>query len=351
MSIHQTLSGEGIPDIESFLAVDQTTDKTPMVVNTNVPPGVQENALGDMTKLQLLNPHNQVETLVGNITAVKEMGEIADNLSTKEVISFNDAENVNLVFENFKSKFRLSEFTQNPSKTNLAAVQKFVTQEVRLRKESAINQFSEFVLNPFAELQNSFQELNDNIRPTVLTAIESFSVECLAFLSDPQNLSNQEFVQGNDTLNFATTPVRFLPKDITTERSNVQLFMKAVDNLCDAYGSDDMTVLSRALSGLTEEQRCQASLLFFIQIFASPELPKLLGATMAEASSSLEELKDLVGKIGPDTGEFVVVRDFLVSNQKEMHDSVSKVRKAMNLHHFVRFLYLNTSVVLGFFTT
>lgn len=350
MSESTDLAGEGIPDIEGFLEQDRVVDKTPVVINTNIPGGVKET-LPESNKLIVLNPHNPVKSLVNGVTQVSEMGKLVDMIATKDAISFSDAENVNLVFESFAKNFRMSEFTLGPSKTNLKEVKKFVDQELRLRKESVVAEYNGFVLEPFAELSNSFQQLKDNIRPTVVDAIEPFVAEVRVWLSDKQNIANQEVLQGNDTINLATTPIHNFPTEFSTTRGNQQLFVAAVKNIQSAVSSDDLKYLLEKMPNISKDGPQSVSLLNLIEMFGSEELGKVLSDSVERAEKALEELGELVASAKGDQTEFAVVQDFVVTNQDKTHDAVEAVRSSMNVHHFVRFLFVNLLAVMSFFKT
>ena len=347
----QDLGGNDIPDIEGFLAIDKVVDKEPIVINTTAQVGVQEQELTPLEKLKLLNPHNPVKTLVGHISSVKEMGEIVEDLEVKKSITFNDAENVNLVFENFKNQFQLNEFTDMPSRTGLVSVKKFMDKEIKARQERAVNDFNELVLNPFADLQNIFQSFVEKLAPTVSTCLSNFGIVCKQFLADKNNIASQEFLKGNDTINFATTAICELPLDLEVDRNNVQLFLTAVRNLSASCVSEDMQFLLKNVGGLQEEERFLVSLSTLITIFASDELMALTDSLRANAEASMSSLNDIMGDVGTDATEFSAVRDFLVKHENEINDHVGHIKRAIGINQFLQTLYVNTSVVVDFFKT
>ncbi len=348
MSEAEDLNGGDIVDIEGFLDKDAVVDKTPVVINTNIPGGVKET-MKESDKLVIMNPLNPVKSLVNGVVQVSRMGELVDQIATKDSISFADAENVNLVFESFTKSFRMAEFTLQPSKTNLPELRAFVTKAHKLRQESFVAEYKGFVVLPFAELSNNFQELKDNIRPTVVKAIESFSTDVRGWLSDTQNVLDQEVIHGSDTINLAKTPLRDVPTDFVTPRGNVELFKSALKNIQDASTSDDLQYLFKEMGGFSNDGHQFVSLLNLIEMFGSEELAKVLEDAFEDAEEALEELSEIIDDKAVGLSEFSVIQEFVVNNQDVTDEAVSCVRRCVNLHHFVRFLYVNLTVVLGFF--
>ena len=355
MTNNLDLAGNNIPDIEELTNTTQAVKNSPVTINTTAPSSADFSPVTDKEGMlkRLVNPDNPIKILSGHTEKVTTMGDVADQLATKKVISFHDAEEVNLVFESFKDKFSFQEFTSTPSKTNLREVQQFVRQEHRVRMECLKADFQSFVLQPFGELDQLLASLNEKLGPNVQKLVSDFAIECAEWLKDKNAVANQEFVIGLDTVNAATMPLLEIPADIKTTRGNPGPFLIALSNIRDAMVADTFPEFfnhrtADVASGTFSLDK--VSLLDMLNMMSVHAL-NWLQVLQQEAERSLKTLHEAIDGFKGDPGEFKDIREFLVANQAQTAESVFDVKNAVNAHHLAALMVMNLSVVLDFFKT
>jgi hypothetical protein len=353
MSTNLDLAGNDIPDIDNLANTEEAVKNNPVTINTSAPVDIGFSAITDKEEMlkRLVNPQNPIKILSGQTETVTSMGDVADQLAAKKVISFHDAEEVNLVFENFKDHFSFSEFTAAPSKTNLRQVQQYVRQEHRVRMEGLKADFQTFVLEPFAELDQLLSSLNEKLGPSTQELVKNFATECTEWLKLQNSVANQEFVVGLDTVNAATMPLWEIPAQIETTRGSAQSFLKAVQNLRDATCAETFQEFFTYRSADIAEGKLsfdRISLLDMLKMMAE-NATSWLQIQQVEAARSLKELHEAIDGFKGDPSEFTIVRDFLVNNQEKTAETVAWVKDTVNSHHLAILMAMNLSTVLRFF--
>lgn len=364
-----SINAQAIADMESQgiltgeLPVEPNVNQgQDLSVITNAHSDAVATPLTDDLKKRLLSPQTVYKTITRGVESVTDMEMVQDSIATADAISFANAEEVAMTFESFKSVVSLKEYTKTPSKVNLAFTNRFMEQQIKLRKEAVSSELEKFLNGPLEDSREAFEIYCDFYGKNLIEDVRRFQFDCSDWLKNRHSIPGQIFQVGQDFMNFATVALNEIPAEFIGP-GNTALFSNAIKNLSDAANNGfhvkallEIVETNGSLADFTNPQFANAqagkptSALDFIRCFSKPYLVEFIGKVEETAEEALKTLEKLQENAKVDPVDFNQVRDFVVENGSTIHEANEKIHYYLELMEMLRGLYPNVSVVLDYFT-
>lgn len=329
-------------------------------VATNPLPGTTLTPLTDELKQKLLSPQTVYKTITNGVETITDMEAVQASIAKKDAISFANAEEVSMTFESFKSHISLKEFTKAPSQINLAFTRRFMKNQIRLKKENMGTVMENFLSGPLADIEETFYQYKEFYGKSLIEELREFQPKCNNWLANKKSIPGQIFQTGLGFVNLATISLKEFPKSFIGP-GDLKLFMSAIENLkASSEDGFDINCIKEvnegqgSLSGTDQSNKATSfgslAPLDFIKFFSKTFLVDSLMAiekTAEEAVNSLKTIKE-EAKVSPS--QFQQVRDFVVTNGKDIEEANKKINYYLELMEMLRVLFPNVSVALDYFT-
>ena len=329
-------------------------------VNTNPVPGTTATPLTDALKEKLLSPQTAYKTITAGVESVTDMEGVQSSIAKNNTISFANAEEVSMTFESFKKHISLAEFSRAPSQINLAFTNRFMKDQIKLKKENVNTAMENFLSGPLADIEETFYQYKEFYGKSLIEELREFQPKCSDWLLNKKSIPNQIFQSGVGFVNLATISLEEFPSSFIGP-GDTKLFMSAIENL--KYNSKDgfdVNCIKDVIEGRgvipgteTDNKFISSAALAsldFIKFFSKPFLVESLltiEKTAEEAVNKLNSIKE-EAKISP--AEFQQVRDFVVSNGKDIEDANDKINYYLEVTEMLRVSFPNVSVILDYFS-
>lgn len=356
------LEGEGILG-DAQLLTNATVPGKDLSVLTNAASGSVDTPLTDDLKRRLLSPETIYKSVTEGVASVTDMETLQKSIAQSGAISFAKAEEVSMTFESFKSHISLKEFTRVPSKVNLAFTERYIADKIKIRQENTATALEHFLNGPTVDAEEAFNTYAEFYGKDLLEQLQEFQPKCQAWLEDKKSIPNQLMPTGRDFVNFATTAMRDLPKELTAKEKPRQLFHDAIINLITFseggfHTNSLIEVIQKngSFADFIDPQRSARAagkplaVVEFIRFFASTYLVEFLQNVEKDAADALNTLNGIKDSVTITPADFHAVRDFVVANGQEIEQANRQIHHYIELVEILRQLYPNTSVVLDYFT-
>lgn len=325
-------------------------------------PAVSANTpITDELKKRLLSPSTTYTSIKDGIEKVNTMEDVHGAIATQGAISFADAEEVAMTFESFGPRVSLKEFTKLPSQINYQFTKRLMAEEIKVHQENIATASENFFDGQIEDAEEAFEDYRSFYGKNLVENLQTFRNAVNAWLTNHKSIPSQIFQTGSDFVNLATVPLSSFPKSF--EGPNKESFCKAVDNLRKMIEENIhvknllITVKEKKSFGdfidpnkTAEALALNPSLVDFLQMFNDPYTEKLLLGVEEAASNGLEQLRELQKEKDFNPTDFKAVRDFVVENGELIDGSNTTVHYYIELIELLQSVYLNTSVVLDYFT-
>ena len=350
-----TMKSQGIIDDSGLDGPANAPASEALKVHTDAKNGVPATTLTASLRQRLLNPATSYSSIVRKIEHVASMEEVSESIATKNAISFADAEEVAMTFENFKSKIRLAEFTKTPSQVNLNFTKRFMADSIKLRQEQLGNEFENFFGSGARDAKAAFDDHSELYGEVLSQELQEIQNELVTWFNNKKSLPAQVLPHNGDFINIATIPLTDFPEDFEGP-GRYELFASAMKSL---NGITEENIHAKALlkaiflkegfetyrtaKFTTGAQTTKASLLDYLQMFHSGYLCEFIQAAEASAKSALETLYSLPQDNTVDMANFNQTRDFIVKNGSEIEDLSSQVHYYAELVDLVQTIFVYVS--------
>ena len=350
-----TMKSQGIVDDSGLDGPANAPASEALKVHTTAKNGVPETSLTANLRQRLLNPATSYSSISGKIENITSMEEVNASIATKNAISFADAEEVAMTFENFKSKVRLSEFTKIPSQVNLNFTKRYMAEAIKLRQEQLGSEFENFFGSGARDAKTAFDDHSELYGEVLSQELQEIQNELGFWLNNKKSLPAQVLPHKGDFINIATVPLTAFPEDFTGP-GRYEYFVSAMQSLKNITEENiHAKALIKAISlkegfdtyrtakFTTGAQATSVSLLDYLQMFHSGYLCEFIQAAEASAKSALEALYSLPQDNSVDISDFNQTRDFIVKNGSEIEDLSSQVHYYAELVDLVQTIYVYVS--------
>lgn len=358
--VMETLNKEGITADQLLFnpVVNETKD---LLIKTDEPVNSSQETLTDDLKKRLLSPGTKYKTITDGVESIVDMEALQSQIATKGVISFADAEEVGMTFESFGRQISSKEFTKAPSKINFFFTTRFMSEKIKLKKESIGTQLDQYFSGPLADAEDAFEDFSSFYGKAIKEDLTVFQPECDKWLKNKKSISEQLFPVNSQFMNLASESIDNLPTKLDHLKDWERFFM-AVSNLknlingsihlkmllttVEKYESIDYYLSPKEMALNTVRT---VSLVDFIKMFSNPQLLTFIQQMEDAAEKASETMNNLRDEPRVDPSNFEQVRDFVVEHGKEIEETNEKIHYYIETINLVRTVYPNISVVMEYF--
>lgn len=309
---------------------------------------------------KILDPATKFKAVVKGVTQVSTMEDLLARIDVKNAISFADAEEVSMMFENFQTQFPLNGFTSRPSLTWLKETKSFLRKGIRARQESIGSELENLLTGPSEDQQEAFRDYRETYGELLKRDLRDFRIEVKAFEADERKLNGQTLEGHGGVVDLLADPLDQIGSDLPVLCDH-PLTMKALENLQSLLKDnmhfrpffvvaasdgdfeqfmDDHFVQSSASEKIT--------LGFLMSTFSSGRVEKFLAYLEEGADKAVLKLQEIEKQAKVDPSDFKQVRDFVVNNTEAIDEATGWIHYYVELSELVRDTHLNMTVVLEF---
>lgn len=356
-----TMESEGILKDEGLEGPLGATDVSTRVDTSN-PMITSQTPVTDELKSKILAPNTVYKSLVDNVEKISTMEEVAENIATQNAISFADAEEVAMTFENFGSKVSLKEFSKTPSKINLAFTQRFMMESINHEKQELKSVCEEYFDGHIVSAEDAFEDYQGFYGKNLVETLGNYQITTYEWITNKKSIPLQLIEYQGEYINLATVNLEEFPKHFNG-LGNYGVFKDAVENL-QKLAKDNIHVKNLlktiCLNGNVEDFLSadktaeaiedQVALVDFIKMFANPYLKQFVISFENLAEESVKKLRELNSESEINPSDFTQVRDFLVKHGDDIDEYQANVHYYIEVVEILQKLYINTTAIVDYFT-
>lgn len=360
MSLNDEVFDELGVDIKGEKIVNPGDAPVTNVINTSGRPS-DDVPVTPVVMEKITDPATKFKSVSNGVESVTSMEKILTRIDVKNAISFADAEEVNMMFENFQAVMPLNGFTERPSMVGLRETKTFLKTQIRLRKESVGTELENLLTGPSEDQQQAFEDYRTTYGAMLGRDLAEFAKKATAFIGDERKVKGQTF-EGRDgnIVNLLTDPLDCIDTKSLVLQDN-SLFLAALANL-QVLLKDNMHFrpffMVAASEGKFEQflddhfvQRTASepfSLGFLLLCFATGRVQKFLDYLEEGGEQAVTTLRLIEKQAQVNPGDFNQVRDFVVKNTQSIDEANGWIHYYVELSEMVRDVHLNMTAVLEF---
>lgn len=335
---------------------------------TIIPEGSQTPPADEITEEQtkeLLNQDVTFEIVDGQQKKLVNLQQIEDQIVAQESISKHGAVTLNATFEGlFNDNLKPTHFTEQPTKTNYAAVKKHVRASIAKEELTFMSRFEEFVEKTLSTYRSYLLSIKDVNIPLLKDNESILSLHCSNLEDKLKTNKNLVLPVGTEFLNIFTTDIRAIDEDkIDVNIPNIGQFVGSFKALKATFESFCFLALinsvrhgispaelipnyenpNKILTTITMNDLCQ--------FFANSTSRNLVEELDLQVTRVLENIEKFTNEASSKKGDAKAVQAYVAENSPQIQSMVSTMAAITNIMNRLPTVIVTTTNILDFCET